>query len=150
MKKIAIMIMTLIIILFSLFSCGTDTQQTTTGSRSVRKQNIKQDTAAETEPEVVNEAQYVYESKNRRDPFEPVLNLETEVDITKVKLVGFYKDTKGVKAILEDDAGNSYYLTEGEFLGNAKIVSLDIENRELIFEIQKEYYNEKKTLKLEE
>ncbi len=100
---------------------------------------------------IENESKYVYEAKNRRDPFKPLLTIESKINIDKVRLVGFFQDNKKhVKAIVEDETGNSYYLSEGDFLGEAKIVSLDIKEKKVIMEIQKDYYISKKTLSLGE
>ena len=57
---------------------------------------------------------------------------------------------KIIKAIVEDESGNSFYLSEGDFLGTAKVVSVDLKSRKLIFETQKDYYTEQKILTLED
>ena len=153
MKRFYYIVIIVVIVLFSLFSCSSNnnSNQKNVSRPDVRRHEVKTE-EIKTDDEGANEIFYVYESKNRRDPFKPMLKLESKVDITKIKLVGFFEDNKKriVKAIVEDESGNSYYLSEGDFLGNAKVVSVDLKNKKLIFETQKDYYTEQKILTLED
>ena len=155
MKHLYYIVIIVIMVMFSLFSCSNNT--TNEAANNATTSNIRRHPVAATAVENQNEGNsnenfYVYESKNRRDPFKPVLKLESKVDINKIKLVGFFEDNKNkvIKAIVESETGNSYYLSEGDFLGNAKVVSVDMKNKKVIFETQKDYYTEQKVLKMED
>ena len=150
MKKIIIYAITVIFILFALFSCGCQKEKKEQPiTKTPRSQKVTTEPKEE-KADLENEVKYVYEPNGRRDPFKPILSFQSKVDIDKIKLVGFATNSKGkTKAIVEDETGNSHYLSEGDFLGQAKVVSLDIKEKKLIFEIQKDYYTTKKTLQLE-
>ena len=153
MKSLYYIVIIVIMVLFSLFSCSSNNNPTPNNNilPSMTKHTVKVQ-ANNQEQTGTNENFYVYEARNRRDPFKPVLKLESKVDISKIKLVGFFEDNKNkvVKAIVEDESGNSYYLSEGDFIGNAKVVSVDLKNKKLIFETQKDYYTRQRVLTLED
>ncbi|MCK4643486.1 hypothetical protein KAU32_07600 [bacterium] len=151
MKRSIIFSLVLVMLFTLMLSCGggkkadDDVKPRTGRTQKVEVEDVPQEETLE------GESKYVYEPRSRRDPFKPVLNFKSKIDIEKIKLVGFVKNSKkNIKAIVEDETGNSYYLSEGDFLGEAKVVSLDLNERKLIFEIQKDYYVIKKTLRLEE
>lgn len=153
MKHFYYVVIIVIMVLFSLFSCSSNSNDQKTNPRNnVRRHNVKTEAPKEATTEGANENFYVYEAKNRRDPFKPILKLESKVDVNKIKLVGFFEDNskKIIKAIVEDESGNSFYLSEGDFLGTAKVVSVDLKSKKVIFETQKDYYTEQKILTLED
>ncbi len=134
--------------LLLLISCSKESSNTETAARIELVQALQLVTAESEEAELEEEMEfpivqelYVYDPRDRRDPFLPLLVADGEklpggerkISVENLSLVGvIWGDTQRV-AVLSDQAGNGYVFKAGDSLPGGKVVS--VSERSIVFEL---------------
>jgi hypothetical protein len=92
-----------------------------------------------------------YDATGRRDPFKPLLDVDSELQgprFDELALTGIFKGEDGEgMVVVEDSRRKGYFLKRGDLVGKATLI--DIGSEEAVFEVRDYGISRRETLKLQ-
>jgi hypothetical protein len=91
-----------------------------------------------------------YDGAGRRDPFKPLLDLDSDLQgprFEELVLTGIFKGDDGDGMVVVEDARKGYFLKRGDVVGKATLV--DFDDEQAVFDVRDYGISRRETLKLQ-